>query len=164
MLAALANRLGVIDAIFDGEMICADETGRSIFTEMLLGRHPVCFVAFDPLWPNSRDLRPLPLVELTARLMRLLRRRSNHLIAEALAIEGRGCALFDAVEEHIKEHILRARRQRLSDHYWRGVHWQEGVEPRLFAGGWAARVEPHRRRDPVRRATLQFGHTGLKTA
>jgi ATP-dependent DNA ligase len=27
------------------------------------GRHPVCFVAFDLLWLNGEDLRPLPLME-----------------------------------------------------------------------------------------------------
>jgi hypothetical protein len=45
-------------------------------------------------------LRPLPLVERKARLRRLLRRRANHIITEALAIEGRGKALMAAVEEH----------------------------------------------------------------
>ena len=95
----------VKDAILDGEIICADETGRPIFIEMLRGRHPVCFVAFDLLWLNGEDLRPLPLVERKARLKRLLRRRSNHLIAEALAIAGGGHALFTAVEEHDLEGI-----------------------------------------------------------
>jgi ATP-dependent DNA ligase len=44
------KRLRVTDAILDGEIICADEPGRPIFIEMLRGRHPVCFVAFDLLW------------------------------------------------------------------------------------------------------------------
>jgi hypothetical protein len=92
-LSASAS-LRVNDAILDGEIICADETGRPIFIEMLRGRHPVCFVAFDLLWLNGEDLCPLPLVERKARLKRLRRRRSDHLIAEALAIEGRGKALF----------------------------------------------------------------------
>jgi ATP-dependent DNA ligase len=30
---------------------------------MLRGRHPLCFVAFDLLWLDGEDLRPLPLVE-----------------------------------------------------------------------------------------------------
>jgi ATP dependent DNA ligase domain len=46
LAAALAKLLRVNDAILDGEIICADETGRPIFIEMLRGRHPVCFVAF----------------------------------------------------------------------------------------------------------------------
>jgi bifunctional non-homologous end joining protein LigD len=63
----------------------------------------VCFVAFDLLWLNGEDLRPLPLVERKTRLRRLLWRRANHIIAEALAIEGRGKALFAAVEQHDRE-------------------------------------------------------------
>ena len=49
LAAALAKRLRVKDAILDGEIICADQTGRPIFIDMLRGRHPVCFVAFDLL-------------------------------------------------------------------------------------------------------------------
>ena len=40
LAAALAKRLKVSDAILDGEIICADETGRPIFIDMLSGRHP----------------------------------------------------------------------------------------------------------------------------
>jgi bifunctional non-homologous end joining protein LigD len=60
LAAALAKRLRVTDAILDGEIICADETGRPIFIEMLRGRHPMCFIAFDLLWLNGEDLRPDP--------------------------------------------------------------------------------------------------------
>jgi bifunctional non-homologous end joining protein LigD len=86
--ASASASLRVNDAILDGEIICADETGRPIFIEMLGGRHPVCFVAFDLLWLNGEELRRLPLIERKARLRRLLRRRANHTITEALAIEG----------------------------------------------------------------------------
>jgi ATP-dependent DNA ligase len=120
LAAALAKRLRVKDAILDGEIICADETGRPIFIEMLRGRHPMCFVAFDLLWLNGEDLRTLPLVERKARLRRLLRRRANHLVAEALTIEGRGKALFAAVEEYDLEGIV-AKRE--GDPYRRGVKW-----------------------------------------
>jgi bifunctional non-homologous end joining protein LigD len=120
LAAALAKRLRVKEVILDGEVVCADESGRPIFLEMLSGRHPVCFVAFDLLWLNGNDLRPLPLVERKARLKRLLRRRSNHLIAEAMAVDARGKALMAAVEEHDLVGIVAKRK---SDPYRRGVHW-----------------------------------------
>jgi bifunctional non-homologous end joining protein LigD len=120
LAVALAKRLRVKDAILDGEIICADETGRPIFLEMLRGRHPCCFIAFDLLWLNGEDLRPLALAERKARLRRLLRRRSNHLIAEAMAIDGRGKALMAAVLEYDLEGIVAKRK---SDPYRRGVHW-----------------------------------------
>jgi bifunctional non-homologous end joining protein LigD len=120
LAAALAQRVRVNDAILDGEVIGADETGRPIFLEMLRGRHPVCFVAFDLLWLNGEDLRSLPLIERKERLKRLLRRRSNHLIAEAMSVDGRGKALMAAVEEHDLEGIVAKRK---SDPYRRGVRW-----------------------------------------
>ena len=123
LAAALAKRLRVKEVILDGEVICADETGRPIFLEMLRGRHPVCFVAFDLLWLNGEDLRALPLVERKARLKRLLRRRSNHLIAEAMSVEGRGKALMAAVD---LEGIVAKRK---SDPYRRGVHWWKIMNP-----------------------------------
>lgn len=120
LAAALAKRLRVNDAILDGEIICADDTGRPIFIEMLRGRHPMRFVAFDLLWLNGEDLRAMPLVERKARLKRLLRRRANHIIAEALSVEGRGRALMAAVEEHDLEGIVAKRK---ADPYRRGVKW-----------------------------------------
>jgi bifunctional non-homologous end joining protein LigD len=100
-------------------VICVDETGRPIFIDLLRRKEP-CFVAFDLLWLNGEDLRPLPLIERKARLKRLLRRRSNHLIAEAMSVEGCGKALMAAVEEHDLEGIVAKRK---SDPYRRRVHW-----------------------------------------
>src|SRR5215469_15129077 len=108
LAAALAKRLRVSDAILDGEVICVDESGRPIFLDLLRRKEP-CFVAFDLLWLNGEDLRTLPLVERKTRLKRLLARRSNHLIAEALSVEGRGKALMAAVEEHDLEGIVAKR-------------------------------------------------------
>ena len=120
LAAALAKRLRVREVILDGEVICADETVRPIFLEMLRGRHPVCFVAFDLLWLNGEDLRPLPLIERKKRLKRLLARRSNHPIAPALTVDGRGKAFTAAVEQHDLEGIVAKRK---SDPYRHGVHW-----------------------------------------
>lgn len=116
LAAALSTRLRVKEAILDGEVICADETGRPIFLEMLRGRYSCCFIAFDILWLNGEDLRPLPLIERKKRLTRLLRRRSNHLITMAMTVEGRGKALMAAVEEHDLEGIVAKRK---SDPYRR---------------------------------------------
>jgi ATP dependent DNA ligase-like protein len=52
LATALAKRLRANDAILEGEIICADESGRPIFLEMLRGRHPCCFIAFDTV-PNA---------------------------------------------------------------------------------------------------------------
>ena len=114
-----------VNAILDGEIICVDETGRPIFLDLLRRKDP-CFVAFDLLWLNGEDLRSLPLVERKTRLKRLLRRRSNHLIAEAMTVEGRGKALMAAVEQHDLEGIVAKRK---SDPYQRRVHWWKIKNP-----------------------------------
>ncbi len=120
LAAAVAERLKVSNAILDGEIICADATGRPIFIEMLRGRHPMCFVAFDLLWLNGDNYRVRPLIERKLRLKRLLARGSNDLITEALSIEGNGRKLFAAVQEHYLEGIVAKRK---ADPYRRGVHW-----------------------------------------
>jgi ATP dependent DNA ligase-like protein len=109
LAAALAKRLRVTNGILDGEVICVDETGRRIFLDLLRRREP-CFVAFDLLWLNGEDLRPLPLIERKKRLKRLLAWRSNHLLAEAMTVEGRGKALMAAVEQHDLEGLSRSER------------------------------------------------------
>jgi ATP-dependent DNA ligase len=126
LAAALAKRLRVAEAILDGEIICADETGRPMFLEMLRGRHPFSFIAFDLLWLNGEDVRPLALIERKTRLKRLHRRRSDHLIAEAMSLQGRGKALMAAVEEHDLEGIVAKRK---ADPYRRGMPWYKIKSP-----------------------------------
>jgi bifunctional non-homologous end joining protein LigD len=106
-------------------VICVDETGPPIFIDLLRRKNP-CFVAFDLLWLNGEDLRPLPLVERRKRLKRLLARRTNHLIASAMFVEGRGRDLMAAVEEHDLEGIVAKRK---ADPYRKGVHWWKVKNP-----------------------------------
>jgi ATP-dependent DNA ligase len=101
-------------------VIYADDTGRPIFLDLLRRRKPAAFVAFDLLWLNGEDLRTLPLVERKKRLRRLLARRSNPFIIEAMSIDGRGQEFLAAVTAHDLEGIV-AKRKR--DTYQRGVRW-----------------------------------------
>ena len=59
----VALALEVDDAVIDGEVIAADETGRPQFYDLLRGTRAPAYVAFDILWLNGTDLRPLPLGE-----------------------------------------------------------------------------------------------------
>jgi hypothetical protein len=63
---------------------------------------------------------------LKAHLRRLLRRRSNHLRAEALTVEGSGQRLMAVVEQHDLEGIVAKRK---SDPYRSGVHWWKIKNP-----------------------------------
>ena len=90
LAAALAKRLKVSDAILDGEVICVDETGRPIFIDLLRRKEP-CFVAFDLLWLNGEIF--VRCHSLSARLASApITGALNHLIAEAMSVEGRASA------------------------------------------------------------------------
>jgi bifunctional non-homologous end joining protein LigD len=120
LASVLAKRLRVTEVVLDGEVICADETGRPIFLDLLRRRKPASFVAFDLLWLNGEGLRTETLVERKKRLRRVLAGRSNPGILEAMAIDGRGKELMRVVEAHDLEGIVAKRKH---DAYRRGARW-----------------------------------------
>ena len=96
----VAAEIRVDDAILDGEVIVADETGRPQFYDLLRGTRAPAYVVFDLLWLNGADLRPLPLSERRRRPQTILQ------ISEALSVEGRGCQLFELVRAHDLDGIV----------------------------------------------------------
>jgi bifunctional non-homologous end joining protein LigD len=68
----VVSELGVDEAILDGEVIVADETGRPQFYDLLRRTRRPIYVAFDLLWFNGTDLRSLPLRERRRRLHGIL--------------------------------------------------------------------------------------------
>ena len=95
---ALGDQVGrlldVDEAVIDGEVIAADETGRPQFYELLRLPRSASYVAFDILWLNGTDLRALPLDERRRLLLSLLPKGSL-IVSEALSVEGRGRELFE---------------------------------------------------------------------
>ena len=90
----IAKQLSVDNAILDGEIVCPDDTGRSIFTDVMFRRRECRFFAFDLLWLNGEDVRNLPLLERKARLKTLIgRKRSALLYVDH--IESQGRAVFE---------------------------------------------------------------------
>src|SRR5215813_8429727 len=71
----IGEHLRVENAVIDGEIACVDDSGRSVFTDLLFRRRDCVFFAFDLLFLNGEDLRALSLIERKARLKRLLRRK-----------------------------------------------------------------------------------------
>ena len=76
----MAEHLRVKSALFDGEIACVDEAGRPVFRDLLFRRGQCVFIAFDLLYLNGKDLRPLPLIERKAALKKLLRRRHSRML------------------------------------------------------------------------------------
>ena len=87
----LAAHIKVKSAVLDGEIACVDGAGRPMFRDLLFRKRKCIFVAFDLLFLNGRDLRPMPLLErkaqeadpeeaLTAVIPRSRRRRRRSLV------------------------------------------------------------------------------------
>jgi len=61
----LAHRIGrnprIENAVLDGEIACVDDSGRSVFNDLLFCRRECVFFVFDLLFLNGEDLRALPL-------------------------------------------------------------------------------------------------------
>jgi len=108
-----AAALDVDEAVIDGEVIVADETGMPQFYELLRVPLSASYVAFDILWLDGTDLRALPLDERRRRLQGILPKGSP-IVSEALSVAGRGRELFELMREHDLEGIVA---KRLGDPY-----------------------------------------------
>ena len=117
--------LDVDEAIIDGEVIPAHETGRPQFYELLRVPRSVSYVACDILWLNGTDLRTLPLDERRRRLQSILPKGSPA-VSEALSITGRGCDLFELMRTNDLEGIVA---KRLADPYDTRVRWLKIKNP-----------------------------------
>ena len=103
-------------------MIAADETGRPQFYKLLRRAGAASYVAFDLLWLDGTDLRPLPLSERRQRLLSILPNGSAA-ICEALSVQGRGRELFELMRDHDLEGTIA---KRLTDPYEPRTRWQIG--------------------------------------
>ena len=106
---ALARSLKVKNAVLDGELICLDAQGRSVFNTLLRRTATPVFYVFDLLWLNDKDLRALPLIERKRQLRKLIPRGAVHLLF-ANHVEGRGKDLFEAICEQNLEGIVAKRK------------------------------------------------------
>ena len=88
-------------------------------------RQDVSFYAFDLLFLNGEDLRPLPLVERKRRLRRLIKGRAGLLFAEQ--IQGSGVELFQAICARDLEGIVA--KHRLGPYEARPVTWFKVLNP-----------------------------------
>jgi ATP-dependent DNA ligase len=82
-------------AVWDGEIVILDHTGRPQFYELLRRRGEPVFYVFDCLMLDGRDLRPLPLLERKRALQGLVENHPRILFARH--VERSGCDLFRLV-------------------------------------------------------------------
>ena len=92
-------------AVLDGEVVCLDENGHPRFNDLLFHRVEPCFVAFDILSLNGRDLRWNALIERKAELRRLLGFKTSRVLY-ADHVEREGCRLFELICQRDLEGIV----------------------------------------------------------
>lgn len=123
---ALAE-LPVKDAILDGEIICIDRNGVSQFNQLLSRKAQPILYAFDLLWLDGQDLRPLPLVERKRRLSALLRSARCARAIYAQHIEGAEKGFFREICARDLEGIVAKRK--LSTYKDDGTGWLKIKNP-----------------------------------
>jgi bifunctional non-homologous end joining protein LigD len=96
------GQLKVRNAVLDGELVCLDDAGRSIFNELLFRRGCPVFYAFDLLYLNDRDLRQLPLIERKEKLRALIEKSALADVICGKYVEGRGIYLFNEVCQRLE--------------------------------------------------------------
>ncbi|HEU4889641.1 MAG TPA: hypothetical protein VFV49_17280 [Thermoanaerobaculia bacterium] len=111
---SLARIARVEDAIFDGEIIVMRKS-RVDFNALFWADGEPAYAAFDLLWLNGVDLRPLPL-HLRKRKLRALTKRCPIAYVEAM----REPALYDATVRMDLEGIVAKRR---ADPYAPDTEW-----------------------------------------
>jgi bifunctional non-homologous end joining protein LigD len=121
----VAASLNVDEAILDGEVIVADATGRLQFYDLLRGTRTPAYVAFDILWLDGDDLRPLPLSERRRRLQAILPARPPT-ISGPLSVIGSGREFFTLMCAHDLEGIVA---KRLRNPYSVRVQWLKIKNP-----------------------------------
>jgi bifunctional non-homologous end joining protein LigD len=103
-------KLKVQNAVIDGELVCLDEEGRSIFNELLFGRGCPIFYAFDLLYLNDRELRQLPLIERKQKLRDVIDKSNLPDVICGKYVEGRGVDLFNEVVRRNLEGVVAKRK------------------------------------------------------
>ncbi|MBA3258527.1 MAG: hypothetical protein H0T68_03545 [Gemmatimonadales bacterium] len=126
------------EAILDGEVVALDPQGRPVFRDLLRGRGYLALAAFDLLWLDGRDLRPLPLAERKRHLAELLPADTGPLY-KILTLDEYGRALFEATRKMDLEGIVAKRK---GDPYGPPTIWYSIRNP-AYAHG-EGRVDPFR--------------------
>jgi bifunctional non-homologous end joining protein LigD len=105
LTAALA-KLPVQNAIIDGEVVCLDAEGKSVFLDMKRRKASAILYCFDLLWLNKEDLRNQPLLERKHRLRQFIRASRNRSLLYASHMERHGIRLFEAICQRDGEGIV----------------------------------------------------------
>ncbi len=137
----ISGVLGERDVILDGEVVALNRDGKPVFRDLIRGQGFLAFAAFDLLWLEGRDLRPLPLSERKRMLGNLLPKDTGSLY-KILTLEEHGRALFSAIKKMDLEGIVAKRK---GDPYGSATSWYKIPNPEYSRG--EERVDQFRLRE-----------------
>jgi bifunctional non-homologous end joining protein LigD len=103
-------KMPVKNAILDGEIVCLDDHGVSQFNQLLNRKAEPVSYAFDLLWLDGDDLRPLPLAVRKKRLHNLILACPSGPILYAQHVETEGKRMFEEICARDLEGIVAKRR------------------------------------------------------
>jgi bifunctional non-homologous end joining protein LigD len=103
------EELPVKEAILDGAVVALDSEGRQSFRDLMAGRGNLHYAAFDALWVEGKDLRPLLLTRRKQMLTGLVPATTT-VLSQVFSIAERGRDLFAAVERLDMEGIVAKRK------------------------------------------------------
>jgi bifunctional non-homologous end joining protein LigD len=123
---AIGESLHVKNAILDGEIVCFDSKGHSVFNELLHRRGEPIFYTFDLLWLDGGDLRQQPLLYRKRMLERLIRSAKCPRLLYAQHIKAWGIEMFHALCAKDIEGIVAKRKNGI---YVTGERWLKIKNP-----------------------------------
>jgi bifunctional non-homologous end joining protein LigD len=115
-------QIGLIprSAVIDGEIVCLDKRGKPQFYELMSRRGKPCFIAFDLLSSNGKDLRHERLLDRKNELRRMISGAVSVIYADHLSQNG--TALFEKACELDLEGIV-------AKHQHSPYMWEENYSP-----------------------------------
>jgi ATP-dependent DNA ligase len=137
--------LGHRETILDGQVVALTRQGKPVFPDLIRGQGFIAFAAFDLLWLDGADLRPLPLSERKRLLAELVPEDTGPLY-KILTLDEYGRALFGAIKKMDLEGIVAKRKV---DAYGPDTVWYRIGNPLYSRGKEGAR--PFRQRAQSRR-------------
>lgn len=136
--------LGHRDAVLDGQVVALNAQGKPGFPDLTWGQGFIAFAAFDLLWLDGDDLRPLPLSERKRLLAELLPEDTGPLY-KILTLDEFGRALFGAIKKMDLEGVVAKRK---ADPYRPDTVWYKIRNPLYGRGNQS--TQPFRRRPQLR--------------
>jgi bifunctional non-homologous end joining protein LigD len=94
-LCEALTKIGVTNAIVDGEIVCLDGEGVSLFNQLTFRRGVPYFYAFDLMWLDGQDLRSLPLIQRKELLRHLILGADNPALLYADHLEQFGVEFYE---------------------------------------------------------------------